>query len=94
MFEIDAELWEELSAAEQEHEIYLAAQEYAAWMRSLSLSQHWAERRRAELKVAKAFRTALRDVEIEPFREGLKRSQTRLLKLRIERATGFVPGQA
>jgi ribosomal protein L29 len=46
------------------------------------------------LKVAKAFRTALREVEIEPFREGLKRSQTRLLKLRIERATGFVPGQA
>jgi hypothetical protein len=70
VFEIEAELWGELSAAEQEREIYLAAQEYHAWLRSLSPTQHWAERRRAELKVAGAYRAALREVRIDSFREG------------------------
>lgn len=94
VFEIEAELWEELSAAAQELEIYSAAQEYNAWMRSLSPSRRWAERRRTELKVARAYRAALREVQIAPFHEGLKRSQTLRLKLRIERASGLVPGQA
>ena len=94
MFEIDVELWEELSAAEQEREIYLASQEYAELVRSLSAAQRLAKRRRAELNVAKAYRAAFREVQIEPFYEGLKRSQTRLLKLRIERSTGIMPGQA
>lgn len=94
MFEIEAELWGELPPAAQEREIYRAAQEYHAWLRSLPLRQRWAERIRTELKVARAYRAALREVQIEPFHKGLKRSQTRLLKLRIERATGIVPGQA
>jgi hypothetical protein len=92
VFEIEAELWGELSAAAQERKIYLVAQEYHAWLRSLTLEQRWAERRRAELRVARAYRAALREVQIEPFHKGLKRSQTRLLKLRIERTTGIVPG--
>lgn len=94
MSEAEAELWKELSAAAQEREIFSAAEEYHAWMRSLSPSRRWAERRRAELNVARAYRAAFREVPIEPFQEGLKRSQMRLLKLRIERATGLVPGQA
>ena len=92
--ETEKQLWDELSAAEQELELFKAAQEYREWWRTLSHTQRWAERRRAELKVARSYRTAFREVGIEPFYEGLKRTQKRLLKLRIERTTGLAPGQA
>lgn len=94
MPEAEQRLWDELSAAEKELEIFKAAQEYREWWHSLSPSRRWAERRRAELRVARSYRAAFREVGIEPFYEGLKRSQKRLVKLRIERATGLAPGQA
>ena len=62
--ETEQRLWDELSAAEQELEISKAVREYREWWHTLSLSQRWAERRRAELKVARSYRAAFREVRI------------------------------
>lgn len=82
------ELFRELSAAEQEVEIARAANRYRHWLDCLPAAQRWQVRRRAELKVAKSYRAAYREVGIHPFFAGLKRSQARMRRLRIERAMG------
>lgn len=94
MTDLEQNFWNELSAFEQEANILEEAERFHDWRNNLTYSQRWLERRRAELRVAKSFRAAFKEVQVEPFYDGIKRAQKRLLKLRIERATGIMPGHA
>lgn len=94
MTDLEQKFWNDLSAFEQEAYILEEARKFHEWRDKLTYSQRWIERRRAELRVARSFRAAFREVQAEPFYDGMKRAQMRLHKLRIERAMGFAPGNA
>lgn len=93
--EIDMDLWMEMTDAEHEAILAQETQRYNEWWDSLTPLQRYRSSRRSALEGCLIWRKSIRSGWSGEFFEGQLRSrQKRLLKLRIELATGQYPGSA
>lgn len=93
--EIDIDEWMEMSDEEQDRELDTAMRQLSETYARLTPLQRYRGARRNALRLCIGWRQKLRDGFIpELSREYLRKAQIRLVKLRIERATGSYPGEA
>jgi hypothetical protein len=99
MNDLDWDEWTELTDAQQEAIVAREMAELERRLDAMTIPQQVAHHRHFVLKSIKENRRRLHDpnlarIEIidQHWRQGIKRSQIRLLKLRVWRATGIYPG--
>ena len=93
--EVDMDEWMAMSDAEQQREIDASMRALEEVYARLTPLQRYRGSRRRALGLCIGWRNHIRENFIPDFaREHLRKAQIRLVKLRIERATGAYPGEA
>lgn len=95
------EEWLALSDAEQDAEVERAMAEHMRWWNSLTIQQQMAVDTRNALRRIIENRARLRDPKlctieyvVGLWKDGIRRNQKRLVKIRVWRSTGVYPGEA
>lgn len=86
-----------MTEAEQEAELAREMAAYDRWINSMTPIELYRFHRRSAVFGCKTWRNTIEMLKAEPgsiFHDFLRERQKRLLKLRIERATGIRPGTA
>ena len=86
------ERWMALTDAEQDAEMRRTLDEFNRVTAAMTLEQHAAALRRTAVRSCLNWRRLLRSWDVAVFREHLRGSQKRLVKIRSYRATGIYPG--
>ena len=99
--DLDWEEWMAMSDAQQDAFLNRQREEYTRRLRSMTIPQQVAHHRHFVLQLIKDNRRRLRDPNLNTieiinnlWRDGIRRGQIRLVKLRIWRETGVYPGKA
>lgn len=92
--DVAMEDWMQMSDAERDAILEREMRAYNEWYDRLTPLQRYRRSRGINVRLCRDWRRHLKTLEIEVFREHLRSAQIRLLKLRIQRATGIYPGQA
>jgi hypothetical protein len=95
--DLDMDLWMEMTDAEREAILAHEMRQYNEWWDRLTPLQRYRHSRGRALEGCLIWRKSSRqfgDGLTDFFHEQLRSRQRRLLKLRIQRSTGFYPGSA
>lgn len=90
----DWETWLELSEEEQDRELDSAIREHNEWWGTLTPGEQYAVSRRSSLRSCISSRNLLKQHDLSIFRDHLRSSQKRLLKLRISHYQGMEASDA